>query len=381
MRIIKNYFFNLSTKVPFSDQPDIIHRFLDENNLSSNRFLYFFEDIVTCATTIGTPPPECGCARLLKDCPSLGPARFYSGKAHGRFDTVYLSNIDLGIENKISEGVISPLIKKIHRRYRIGENILYYYDIDFFGVKTHFERDFSVAERVCKECKTDFDPATRLGSQPYGSGITIHRDVCGDNYLLMSIDILHDGKIFDAAAYCESMQRLLGGIKPKIFINVYLNNEEKAQIESLNKEALPALEECRRFFSSRLPYADMQNLHPSKYSVAKPLSALAKKHGYTYRILWQGGVFSLEKRTERKNAVLIEVDCGPSRYNLSLRAYFQGVGFNHLLCNSNHTPRNQRETDEYLAGVMRTFEEFEGTLLPKLDAIYPEAPDWFIPSI
>ena len=131
MRLVKNYFFKIKTKIPFSELPEIVHRFLSENHLTSHRFLYFFEDLLSFNDTKDEALPRSGCAQILKDCPSLGEIRYYNGRSDNGFDKLWLSNIDRSED--FPESNLLPLMKKIHRRYGFSESNLYYFDIDFFG--------------------------------------------------------------------------------------------------------------------------------------------------------------------------------------------------------------------------------------------------------
>ena len=358
MRLIQHYTFNIKTKIPFSEWPEIVHRFLSENHLTSHRFLYFFEDILGFDETTDDALPRCGCARILRDCPSLGEIRW----AQNRPDRLWLSNIDS--QEDFLESDILPLMKKIHRRYGFSESNLFYFDIDFFGKRTCFARDDSVAN---------------IEHQPYGSGITLHRDVCGDNYLKLSVDLLHDGVVMDAAPYYEAMQKLLPKIKVATSLQIYLSEEEKQKIEEINQAAAPVLQTCRDFFKDRLPFTATQNTFSSNYSVAKPLKKLAKKYGYAYKLVWNG-VYALEKRTAKGNVIYMDVDSGPSHYDLGVGVSYQGLGFHHRIGCSNQTPANQQEADAFLEHVMSIVSEFESTLLPSLDDQYPETPGWFIPA-
>ena len=378
MRLVKNYIFNIKTKIPFSEWPEIVHRFMSENHLTSHRFLYFFEDILGFNETKDEALPRSSCAQILKDCPSLGEIRYHNGRSHNRSDILWLSNID-GSDD-FSESSLMPLMKKIHRRYGFCESTLYYFDIDFFGKRTYFERDYSVALRRPETDKTPFDPTLCMDDQPYGSGITLHRDACACNYLKLSVDLLHDGIVMDATPYYEAMQKLLPQIKATSFLSIYLSEEEKQCIDEINQKAVPVMQKCRDFFADRLPFTSSQNSFPSNYSVAKPLKKLAKKYGFTYKLVWNGGVYSLEKRTAKGNIIYIVADCGPSHYNLGISVAYQGVGFNHTIGNANQTPINQQEADAFLENVISVVSEFEKTLLPSLDDLYPETPSWFIPS-
>ena len=358
MRLVQHYTFPIKTKIPFSEWPEIVHRFLEENHLTSHRFLYFFEDILGFDETMEDALAHGGCARILRDCPALGEIRW----TYNRPDKLWLSNIDS--QDDFPESSIFPLMKKIHRRYGFSESDLYYFDIDFFGKRTYFARDES---------------ALSMEHQPYGSGITLHRDVCGDNYLKLSVDLLHDGVAMDATLYFEAMQKLLPKIKAATSLQIYLSEEEKQQIEEINQAAAPVLETCRGFFGERLPFTATQNTFSSNYSVAKPLKKLAKKYGYAYKLVWNG-VYALEKRSAKGNVIYIDVDSGPSHYDLGVGVSYQGVGFCHKIGCGNQTPASQQEADAFLENVMAVVWEFENTLLPSLDGQYPETPGWFIPS-
>ena len=378
MRLVKNYIFKIGTKIPFSEWPEIVHRFLSENRLTSHRFLYFFEDILRYGETKDQALPRSGCSKILTDCPSLGEIRYHNGRAHNRSDKLWLSNIDR--EDQFPEKDLLPLMKKIHRRYGFSESNLYYFDIDFFGNRTYFGRDFSVAHRMAKADKIPFDPTMYLECQSYGSGITLHRDACADNYLELSVDILHDGIVMDAAPYYEAMQKLLPQVKATASLSIYLSDEERQRIEEINRSAEPVLQKCRDFFADRFSFTSAQNYFPSDYSIAKPLKKLAKKYGYTYKLVWTGGVYSLEKRTAKGNVIYIDVGSGPSHYDLGVGVSFQGVGFHHRIGCSNQTPTNQQEADTFLEDTLMAVSEFENTLLPALDCLFPETPSWFIPS-
>ena len=374
MRLIKNYVFDIGTKIPFSEWPEIVRSFLAENHLSSHRFLYFFKDIIGYHETKEEALPRSGCSKILKDCPSLGEIRYHNGKAHGRSDHLFLSNIDG--QDDFPESRLQPLMKKIHRRYGLCECTLYYYDIDFFGIRTHFERDYSVALRMSKSDEIPFDPTLYMDYQPYGSGISIHRDVCGINYLVLSVDILHDGVMMDASPYYEAMQKLLPQIKASSSISIYLSDEEKRRVEEINQVAEPVLQKSRDFFAERLSSVPRQNYFSSNYSLARPLKKLAKKYGYTYVGAWK-----LEKRTAKGSVIYINADSGPSHYSLEAFVIYQGLGFHHHLGYSRQTPRNQQEADAVLEDIFLVLSEFEETLLPELDSFFPETPSWFKPSI
>lgn len=378
MRLIKHYYFHIGTKIPFSEWPEIAHRFLSDQGLTSHRFLYYFDDLLFGEETLETAIMDRACAKILKDCPSLGQIRFHNGSAYNTSDILWLSNIDR--PDSISDASILPLMKKIHRRYGFCDCYLYYYDIDFFGKVLPFERDLSQAQARCNDFGIPFDPTVLIETQPYGSCITLHRDACSDNYLELSIDLLHDNMVHDATPYFEAMQKLLPKVRVTTSISTYLTDAERKVIAAIDRSAAPILDRCRQFFDQQLPHTYGQNYMPSNYSLAKPLKPLAKRYGYVYRRVWQGSVFSLEKRTSKGNVIYIVVNAGPSGYDLGFSITYQGVGYRHDLGGNYQTPTTQQEVDHILDHFMKVMAEFEDTLLPKLDAIYPETPSWFIPS-
>ena len=265
MRLVKHYVFNIKTKIPFSELPEIVHRFMSENYLTSHRFLYFFEDILDYNETKDEALPRSSCAKILKDCPSLGEIRYHNGRSHNRSDRLWLSNIDRS--DDFSESNLLPLMKKIHRRYGFCESNLYYFDIDFFGKRTCFERDYSTALQMSKTDKIPFDPTLYMECQPYGSGITLHRDACAENYLKLSVDLLHDGIVMDATPYYEAMQKLLPQIKATAslsdlmkehpehraearqdlqFLNAQKMGEHEAEIEKIKNVFLSILRDIKK---------------------------------------------------------------------------------------------------------------------------------------
>jgi hypothetical protein len=372
MRLIKNYTFGIGTKIPYAKWPELVHQFLDAQGLTSRTFLYYFDDFPEGDEPIVEQMNTCACAKIRKDAPSLEEVRFYNRKKEGTSGYFFLSNIDASVLD--SDAVILPLMNKIHRRYRFASSDLYYFDIDFFGKKTSFERDFSYCERN----GFPIDPTRCLDLQPYGSGIRLHRDVCGDNELVLSVDMLHDGEVFDPAPYAQALHRLLPNIKYKEWLCVYLTEEEERNIEKIDAEAMPILEQCRNYFEEHFDREIVQNEYSAQYALATPLKCMAKQYGYEYRHLYRSCVFSLQKRTQRGHIIYVEVVTDPSRYSLGSFVSFCGIGYQHELGRNCRMPRDQNEADCCLSELMEVLAEFERTLLPKLDRFYPETPDWFI---
>lgn len=356
MRVIRRYRFNIKAKIPFAQWPDIVHRFLAENGLIYHRFLYHFSDYVH--------EPEVrpkACERLQKDCPEIGESRLVP-TAVDKLSEWVLTNIDR--EGDFREERLLPLMSKLHRSYGFAQAALYYYDMDFFGSATPYEREGELDGHRW---------------QLHGSGITLYRDaVFNDAWLDMDIDVLRDGQLMDAAPYCEAMQRLLPKVRVTSSMAIVLTETEKQQIAQTNLAAKPVLEKCKAFFAQRLPDGRHQTLDMPSYSLASALKKLARKHGYTYGSTpGSGTTCILQKRTARGNVLHIWVDAGPSHSRTEVCVSFKGMGFSHRLGVADYAPSNQAELETTLGQAMDFVAEFERTLLPELDATFPVCPAWF----
>ena len=376
MRVIQTYTFKLSSKTPYSDYPAIAHRFLEEQNLTSHRFLYFFDElIIPSIKTVEETLATGSCAKAVKDCPALGKIRFLNEYGGGQL--LFVSNID--VDTGCTEADVLPHMKKIHRRYGFCECDLYYYDIDFFHNVIPFERDMSQAESRAAYFQRDFDPALFLQEQPYGSGIRLHRYSTGGNYISLSIDIFHNGIIHDATSYFEAMKAQLPHINPTVRMDVYLSNEEKQEVDNWNTLIAPVVEKSKSFFTEHFPTKKRQNLFDSSYTLAPKLKKLAKQYGFSYH--YEGfGCCMLDKKTPRGHTLRVWAESGPSRCCTNYHVNIQGIGFCHALCSSMQTPTNQAESDECSEKMLSVVSKFEKTLIPELDAFYAETPGWFVPS-
>lgn len=376
MRLINRYCFSIGTKIPYSDWPEIVHQYLDRQGLSFHRFMYHFKDLFNFYETVDEKWSHGSCAKAVRDCPALGDIHFLNSSAYGSFDALWLGNIDS--ETACTEADLLPLMKKIHRRYGFSETNLYYYDIDFFHDVIPFARDMSKAEHFAARKHLDLEPALFLSEQPYGSGIQLYRDITGQSYLLLTIDVLRNGEILDPAPYVEAMKDLLPKIRHEVSQKIYLTEGEKREIALLNERAEPVLEQCRTFFSERLSTKIWQNSFSSKYNIAPKLKKLAKQYGFSYQYKGRR-IYTLEKRSAGGHVLLLEADSGPSHYDTSFSLNFQGIGYDHRLLASMQTPTSQEELDACAERVLAVISEWEKALLPALDAVYPETPGWFIP--
>lgn len=358
MRVIRRYRFEIGTKIPFAQWPEIVHGFLAATGLSNQRFLYHF----SAMTAEGHLPQAC--VRLQRDCPEIGESRIsWVEKADcSTLVTHVLTNMDT--QAPLAEALLLPLMGKIHRSYGFMEVQLCYGDVDFFGRVVPMAREEHVLKLGVWELR--------------GSFITLYRDpVLNHAFLDLNIDVLHDGRLLDATPYREAMQRLLPGVKVRASQIIALSEAEKQQIEERNRAAEPVIGACRAYLKERLPGLQRDHNEPCSYSVARALRKLAKKYGYSYRLEWNGGVYSLQKRTARGNVLYIDVACGRFHGDTSLRVIFKGAGFGHYLGCACHVPDNQPELEAALDASMQQIAAFEEALLPRLDLCFPESPAWF----
>lgn len=355
MRVIRRYRFQIGTKVPFAQWPEIVHRFLAESGLTYQRFLYHFTGMPSNGQT-----PQ-ACIRLQRDCPAIGESRVAwvektDCSAH------VLTNMDT--QTPFAEELLLPPMGKIHRSYGFVEVQLCYGDVDFFGRVMPMERGGELLKLGVWQLK--------------GSFITLYREpVFNRAFLDVNIDVLRDGQLLDATPYCEAMQRLLPAVRVKSSRIIVLSAEEKRRIDDASRAAEPVIAACKAYLKERLPGLQRHRNDPCSYSVARACKKLAKKYGYAYHLEWNGGVYSLQKRTARGNALYIAVDAGRFRGDTSLLLYLKGVGFSHCLGCADHAPADQRELEAALDASMQIIAGFEESMLPQLDACFPESPAWF----
>ena len=378
MRLIKTQVFQIGKKIPYSEWPGIVHRYLREQGLSSGKFLYYFMDLWYSPEFkqeygIGAY----GCDRLAKDLPAIGAPREHNDSDNSGVHDLFISNIDTN--GSCSEAQIMPLMKKIHRSYGLVESDLYYLDVDFFSQVIPAGRDLRFVEDFCRRSERPFDPFIRLADQPYGSGFRLYRYSTGGNYLSLSIDILRNGVVADPSDYFAALQVMLPGIRHTEHLDIYPSDSDQQEFDRLNTAAEPAVERCRGWLGERLPAGFRQNHFPSNYNLAPKLKKLAKQYGLSYSFHGDG-VFTLDRKTKLGHILRMNVDSGPSRFDTSFSLNFQGLGFRHSLHYAQFTPTNQEEFDACAEQVLSVMADFEEEMLPALDACWPQTPDWYIPK-
>lgn len=359
MRVLDCGYFKVKTKIPFSNWAEIVHAYLEEQGLQYGKFYYYFNDLISAEDPeeYDTAMKKGPCVRAQRDCPAFGEIHCYQESEYT--DVLYLSNIEMPTE--CTEQDVLPLMKKLHRGYGFSQCDLYYGDINFFQqmvpAVTKRGKDLSCY-------KMD------------GSCIQLHRDCLGENYIYMSVDILYDGVLLDAAPHFEAMEALLPGIKMTRERRVVFDEEDINELAEYGKSAKPLVEKCVRYFEKNFPKDFSQNYGSAKYSCAQALRKCAKEQGFTYR-KEDGYVYCIDKRSERGHVLHLEAVAGPGNYWVEFEIAFKGMGFEHSLGWCSFAPANQKELDAFLQELMETVKEAEGELLPQLDACYPATPEWY----
>ena len=398
MRAIRILYFEVKKSPKFSELPSIVHRYLDSLGLTSGRFIYCLENLDEIADArmnlkrleaeghgklaermllepryqkLFSGAYKAPIERALKDCPKLGSLkRIPSTEETPMLSRMLVSNAVE--ETDCTEDDIAPFFKRYERTYGMMNTSFFYYDVDFFGKSIPFIRDRSSLNQNLFLVSDD----AALEHQIYGSGIRIRRDALGDVGLELSIDILHDGELYDPTPYIRAMKELLPTAKCRDRLRVFLSDEEKSEIERLKKQAEPLIAECRSYLEKRLPSKERQTLSMPEYNIAPLLKKLAKRSGYSYKYKPQG-LYELKKRLPRGHFLKLDLTSGPSHGDTRLFLSFSGPGFKHRLASVMETPENQQELDAWLSYAFSVLDEFEKNYASKLNSLYNETPLWF----
>ena len=348
MLAIQTYRFLIGTKIPFSDCPGIVQKFMAQQSLHYRRFLYYFED------NYG------GLPKIMKDCPHIGPIRSRPTNTGALF---YLSNIEE--DTLCPEAEILSVVPKIHRRYGLNEAHLIYQDVDFFAQEIPAVVQVPANTPDCIK----------------GSSITLYRDSVFPrwNSIDLRIIINNGATTYDPAPYFEAMQQLLPGVRYMGFVECCLTAEEKTVYDQLNASVAPLVQQACRHFEKLLP--ERLDTSPSfldtpKISVAPALKRIGKQYGYSY-IKHEYGCFFVQKRTNSGHYILLDIDVGPNFKGVGLLIRFVGAGFDHRIGSTFRYPENQNDLEDYLLQIFDALASAEKDIIPALDAHYPPTPDWF----
>lgn len=359
MRVIDCGCFKVKTKIPFSNWTDIVHAYMDAQGLNYGNLYYYFSDLVSAEDSEehDFAMKKGPCARAQRDCPAFGDIHHYRESEYT--DVLYLSNIETPTE--CTEQDLLPLMKKLHRNYGFSQCDLYYADVNFF-------QQMIPAVKKCGKDLSLYKIA--------GSGIQLHRDCLGENYIYLSVDILSDGILLDSTPYFEAMKALLPDIKMTCERRVIFDEEDKRLFAERNKCAKSVVEKCVHFFEDHFPDGFSQNYGDAKYSCAQALRKYAKGTGFTYKKK-DAYFYSIEKRTERGHMICLEVAAGPGHYCVEFEVVFKGMGFEHSLGWCSFSPANQNELESFICELMATVKGLENEMLPMLETYYPATPEWY----
>ena len=350
MRVIGTYYFQIGSKIPFNQWPDLVQTFLQQHGLSYDRFIYYFKENIF------------GLEKALKDCPKLGPIKRYYLEKGGMVR--YLSNLD---GEGCTEEEILALMPKIYRRYGFDDTYLIYQNIDFF------------AERIPATVE---EPANRPECIK-GASIVCHKDSVFPRLsgITMHIEIGDEHGVKDAAPYVSGMQALLPKTNCLEFVECVMTEEERAMYAQLNEAAAPLLENARKYSESRLPQPGAKWLgDPPKLTAVPVIKKLCKKFGYTF-IKHDSGLTCVEKRTENGHCMMLRVDVTPIGKHVNVWIDFVGLGFRHRIGTAHHAPKNQKELEVYLVEIFAALADMEQETIPALDGHFPPTPSWFVPNI
>ena len=389
MRKIKTYRFHIGTKIPFPEWPQLVHRFMSEQDLHSEGLLYCFADLDFCtgdekekALHRSERMRSGPCAKALRDCPALGEVKQLCEPIT---TTLLLSNIDTG--RLLREDTILPLMNKLYRYYGFAECDLFYTNVDFFGAKLPYERDFRSAEGFCERRNLPFDPNAALEEQPRGSMIHLHRDRLKTNLLEVSIDLLHQGEERDPTPYKEAMQALLPKIRMQEFTSLVPSTEEREALRSLELPARAAAgrRRCSAFFNEKLYAFQRRNEEAGSFSVPKSMQKLAAKRAYFYQGDQYSGLYTLYRRLESRAWITLTAfaDSGhPGRLNRSgipISLDFHTLGYSCRFSHTEFSPCSAKDLEAFLAHILDLIEQAEREVLPAFCAVFPPCPEWFEP--
>ena len=349
MLAIRTERFLIGTKIPFSDCPRIVQKFMAQQNLHYDRFLYYFED------NFG------GLPKIMKDCPNIGSMRSRLNINGG--EHFYLSNIDE--DTGCTEAEIISVVPKIHRRYGLSEAHIIYQDIDFF------------AQKIPAVIQAPGNTPACIN----GSGITLYHDSVFPRWNSIDLSIvIHNGiETYDPTPYFEAMKQLLPGVRHMGFVKCCLTTEEQFLYARLNERITPLVQRACNYFEKHLPERivstpatlDIRNL-----SVAPALKRLGKQYGYSY-VKHEYGCFFVQKRTANGHYILLEIDVGPMFKGVGLLIRYVGAGFNHSIGSTFRYPQNQKDLEADLLQTFQALASAEKDVITALDSHYPPTPDWF----
>ena len=384
MRILQCYRFLVGTKIPFDKWPGIIEQYLQEQNLLHHSFHYCLEtydysercrsvlDGTKCETCLA-PESACercrkeaedtlrkgtACERAVKENPFLGTIKV----RQTRYDTIQsLNNFDE--ESNASKENIYAIISKIYKRYGFAHTSLIYRDIDFF-----------------RRISTPAPEPEYLLNGYEGSGITLYRSCLSqDNAIILVVESRYPGEVLDATSYADALGKLLPGIKRLSASKIIMEEDERAHYEEIHQQAESFVQIAKEFFIARMPEEKGNDDPEARVSVASWLKKLGKRFGYTY-LGYSNYVYLMEKKLPSGHYICLEFVSNPLSPDADPYVGLCGLGFNHEIWVDGFSPQNSRDASDYFTKLFDTLAQAEETVFAAILDLYPNTPDWFMPT-
>ena len=384
MRILQCYRFLVGTKIPFDKWPGIIEQYLQEQNLLHHSFHYCLEtydfsercrsvlDGTKCETCLAheswcercrkeaedTLRKGTACERAVKENHFLGTIKV----RQTRYDTIQsLNNFDE--ESNASKENIYAIISKIYKRYGFAHTSLIYRDIDFF-----------------RRISTPAPEPEYLLNGYEGSGITLYRSCLSqDNAIILVVESRYPGEVLNAAPYADALSKLLPGIKKLSATKIIMEESEQIRYEVLHSQAKPLLKQAKEFFDEHMPEVKGNDEPDAKVSVASWLKKFSKRYGYTYSG-YMNYIYFLEKKLSNGHYICLEFVSNPLSPDADPYVKLCGLGFNHEIWIDGFSPQNSRDASDYFTKLFETLAQAEETVFAAILDLYPNTPDWFMPT-
>lgn len=359
LRIYKEYRFFVRTKIPFSELPALIERYLESLDLQYQSFLYEFTDLDPSAHYMRTGS-ECkkrsACQRALADCPALGPLSFRTEESG--FTCHRLTN--LSSPGKEAHDLVMPLMTKIHRRYGFSETFLCYHGINFFS----------------RSCPTSINASLGWMKGVEGPYIMLQRwSAFSEQDIILHVDITDGQEILDASPYLNAMTALLPGTRYTESIQIQLTAQEQAALDEIQKRAASTSAAVSAFFDSQFKTASGKDSGRA-VSLAPSLKRLCRQYSYRY-LGSMSRVYSTDKQTANGHLLRMEFDTGQMGDEVNVSIVLEGLGFSQRLAYVGYLPENQKDAESHLHKLFLVLNEAESKYLSELDQIFPPSPEWF----
>ena len=116
-----------------------------------------------------------------------------------------------------------------------------------------------------------------------------------------------------------------------------------------------------------------------KLSVASWLKKLSKRYGYTYSG-YLNYIYFLEKKLSNGHYICLEFVSNPLSPDADPYVKLCGLGFNHEIWADGFSPQNSRDASDYFTKLFDTLAQAEESVFAAILDLYPNTPDWFMPT-